>query len=225
VTATFDSGNRDEPHMEISQQNDGQALTPMILDEIDDGSELVEVDRLPFPSWLGLYKTGYPVINVQNFEEKFLVGSYRTTIHALSRFVLENIKYKNKQFFNYNGLKIMSLDVQRANPFVREQLLWEYYNRVNLPTNIVSRDILLSETDMNEATKYVFIHTKVLNFIKLEITKNYYADLFSSDSIPVKDLVQLMMVIHAEKELQSQLPVVMVPIANSSANLLDGNGN
>jgi hypothetical protein len=30
VTATFDSGNQDEPQMELSQQNNGQALTPMI---------------------------------------------------------------------------------------------------------------------------------------------------------------------------------------------------
>jgi hypothetical protein len=94
-----------------------------------------------------------------------------------------------------------------------------------LPTNIISRDLLLSAKDMNEAAKDIFIHNKVLNFIKLEITRHYYADLFSSDSIPVKDLVQLMMVIHAERQLQSQLPVVMVPIANPSANLLDGNGN
>jgi hypothetical protein len=50
--------------------------------------------------------------------------------------------------------------------------------------------------------------------------------LFSSDSIPVKDLVQLMMVIHAEWELSSQLAVVMVPVvntssANTSANSID----
>jgi hypothetical protein len=138
------------------------------------------------------------VINVHHFEDKFIVGSYRTTIYALSQFVLDNVKYKKKQFFSYNGLKIMSLDVQRANPFVSEQLLWEYYNRVNLPTNIVSRDLLLSAKGMNEAAKDIFLHNKVLNFIILEITRHYYADLFSSDSIPVKDLVQLMMVIHAE---------------------------